>query len=187
MTCDQLQYSGPHPLPALVERVIPKLETDGVMAREADIVVGSSAQQLIMLAVQVVSTLSGNSKLTIGVEEPGYPTIFDSFERLGHQLVGIEIDAHGAIPASLENALNSRSASGAANSPSTQSDRGLMVAGANVGTLEFNRGSSRGRGLRGRPFRRNLHYPSRLALFRPTDRRSRHLHPFLFQIHWPGF
>jgi GntR family transcriptional regulator / MocR family aminotransferase len=105
MTCDQLQYSGPHPLSALVERVIPKLETDGVMAREADIVVGSSAQQLIMLAVQVVSTLSGNSKLTIGVEEPGYPTIFDSFERLGHQLVGIEIDAHGAIPASLENAL----------------------------------------------------------------------------------
>jgi DNA-binding transcriptional MocR family regulator len=70
-----------------------------------DIVVGSSAQQLIMLAVQVVATLFGNTKLTIAVEDPGYPTIFDSFERLGHQLVGIEIDAYGAIPGSLENAL----------------------------------------------------------------------------------
>ncbi len=86
-------------------RSIPRLETDGVFARESDIIVGSSAQQLIMLAVQVVCTLSGQTKLIIGVEEPGYPTIFDSFERLGHQLVGIDVDAYGAIPASLENAL----------------------------------------------------------------------------------
>ena len=105
MACEHLQYSGPHPLPALVERVIPRLEMDGIFARETDIVVGSSAQQMIMLAVQVVCALSGNTKLIIAVEEPGYPTIFDSFERLGHQLVGIEVDANGAIPASLENAL----------------------------------------------------------------------------------
>lgn len=105
MACDQLQYSGPQPLPVLVEQVIPKLETDGVLVRETDIVVGTSAQQLIMLAVQVICTLSGTAKLTIAVEEPGYPTIFDSFERLGHQLVGIDVDANGAIPASLEKAL----------------------------------------------------------------------------------
>jgi GntR family transcriptional regulator/MocR family aminotransferase len=105
LTRDHLQYSGPHPIPSLVERVIPRLETDGVFARETDLVVGSSAQQLIMLAVQVLCTLRGTTKLVIGVEEPGYPTIFDSFERLGHQLVGIEVDANGAIPGSLENAL----------------------------------------------------------------------------------
>jgi DNA-binding transcriptional MocR family regulator len=105
MARDQLQYSGPHPMPALVERVIPRLEADGIVARESEIVVGSSAQQLIMLAIEVITTLSGCAKLTIAVEEPGYPTIFDSFERLGHQLVGIEVDAYGAVPASLEKAL----------------------------------------------------------------------------------
>ncbi|HEY6842227.1 MAG TPA: PLP-dependent aminotransferase family protein [Chthoniobacterales bacterium] len=105
MDCEQLQYAGPHPVPLLVEQVVPRLEADGVFARESDIIVGSSAQQLIMLALQVVCTLSGQTKLIIGVEEPGYPTIFDSFERLGHQLVGIDVDAYGAIPASLENAL----------------------------------------------------------------------------------
>jgi GntR family transcriptional regulator/MocR family aminotransferase len=107
MARDHLQYSGPHPIPTLMERVIPRLEADGVFARETDLVVGSSAQQLIMLTVQVLCTLCGTNRLTIGVEEPGYPTIFDSFERLGHQLVGIEVDANGAIPASLENALAS--------------------------------------------------------------------------------
>jgi GntR family transcriptional regulator/MocR family aminotransferase len=106
MTRDQLQYSGPHPLNSLIEPLIPRLEADGIPARETDIVVGSSAQQLIMLALRVVCALSGSARLTIGVEEPGYPTIFDSFERLGHQLVGIEVDAQGAVPASLEHALS---------------------------------------------------------------------------------
>jgi DNA-binding transcriptional MocR family regulator len=101
----ELQYAGPEPVESLVKELLPRLALDNVPARAADLVVGSSAQHLMVLTLQVLSAASANSEVTIAVENPGYPTIFDTYERAGYRLVGIEIDAFGAIPASLDSAL----------------------------------------------------------------------------------
>jgi DNA-binding transcriptional MocR family regulator len=101
-----LQYAGPEPLESLVKELLPRLALDNVPARAADLVVGSSAQQLMVLAVQVLAAASAHSEVTVAVENPGYPTIFDTYERAGHRLVGIEVDAFGAVPASLDAALS---------------------------------------------------------------------------------
>jgi GntR family transcriptional regulator/MocR family aminotransferase len=100
-----LQYAGPEPLASLVQQLLPRLTLDGVPAHAGDLIVGSSAQQLMVLAVQVVAALDGRGGIVIAVEEPGYPTAFDTFERLGHRLVGFEVDEQGAIPTSLDAAL----------------------------------------------------------------------------------
>ncbi|HEY0793903.1 MAG TPA: PLP-dependent aminotransferase family protein [Chthoniobacterales bacterium] len=107
MTYDGLQYAGPYPIAPLAKQVVLGLEREGVVVKESDIAVGSSAQQLIMLSLRVISTVLGKVKLTVAVEEPGYATIFDSLGRLGHRLVGMKMDDQGALPASLEEALAS--------------------------------------------------------------------------------
>lgn len=106
VTARDLQYTGSAPLPMLADALLPRLERDLIPAAAADLLIGSSAQQLMMLALQITSVLNQNLKLLVGVEEPGYPTLFDSYERKGHQLVGIEVDAQGAVPSSVEAALN---------------------------------------------------------------------------------
>ena len=100
-----LQYGGPTPVPALSQQLLRKLEQDKIAAIPADLVIGSSAQQLMFLAVQIASERFQEAQLLVGVEEPGYPTLFDTYERLGHQLIGIEVDDEGAVPASVDNAL----------------------------------------------------------------------------------
>jgi GntR family transcriptional regulator / MocR family aminotransferase len=100
-----LQYAGPEPVESLVKELLPRLASDNVPAQPADIVVGSSAQQLMVLTLQVLAAASAHSEMTVVVENPGYPTIFDTYERAGHRLVGIEVDAFGAVPASLDAAL----------------------------------------------------------------------------------
>jgi DNA-binding transcriptional MocR family regulator len=100
-----LQYAGPEPVESLVRELLPRLALDNVPAQPADIVVGTSAQQLMVLTLQMLAAASTNSETTVVVENPGYPTIFDTYERGGHRLVGIEVDAFGAVPASLDAAL----------------------------------------------------------------------------------
>lgn len=101
----ELQYAGPEPVEELVKELLPRLASDNVPARSVDLVVGSSAQQLMVLTLQVLSSASAHSEVTVAVENPGYPTIFDTYERAGHRLVGIEVDEFGAVPASLDAAL----------------------------------------------------------------------------------
>ena len=60
----------------------------------------------MVLALQVLAATSDTSRLLVGVEEPGYPTIFDTYERLGCGLLGIEVDEVGATPQSLDAALS---------------------------------------------------------------------------------
>jgi len=103
---DDLQYAAPEPLDVLVQELMPRLRADGVPAREQDLVVGSSAQQLMVLTLQIASSLSNRPETVIAVEEPGYPTAFDTFERSGYRLVGFEVDEQGAMPASLDVALS---------------------------------------------------------------------------------
>jgi GntR family transcriptional regulator/MocR family aminotransferase len=100
-----LQYAGPDPIEPLARVVVSLLAADGIVATGADLVVGSSAQQFMVLALHVLAAMSDTAKLLVAVEEPGYPTIFDTYERLGYGLVSIELDEQGAVPASLDAAL----------------------------------------------------------------------------------
>ncbi|MGH2559635.1 MAG: PLP-dependent aminotransferase family protein [Thermomicrobiales bacterium] len=103
-----LQYTGPEPIPALTAAVLPRLAADEVVAESSDLIVGSSAQQVMMLSLEVMAELAGPATAKhpiVAVEEPGYPTIFDAYERAGCRLVGVDVDEHGANPASVEAAL----------------------------------------------------------------------------------
>lgn len=104
-THDQLQYAGAETVVALARTLLPQLAADGVNAGEGDLVVGSSAQQFMTLAMQIAASRQESGDLMIAVEEPGYPTIFDTYERAGYSLIGVEVDRFGAVPASLEAAL----------------------------------------------------------------------------------
>jgi GntR family transcriptional regulator/MocR family aminotransferase len=103
---DNLQYSGPVLLPALAHQIRPRLEADGILTNESDIVVGSSAQQWIVLAVQIAARLVGQKQPLVAVEEPGYATIFDALEYQGCRLIGMEVDQNGVLPSSLAQALS---------------------------------------------------------------------------------
>jgi DNA-binding transcriptional MocR family regulator len=105
LTYDGLQYAGPYPLNFLAEKVTAVLQADSVDVLSRDIVVGTSTQQLIMLGLNVASRINGSARLVVALEEPGYPTILDSLERMGHQLIGLTIDEQGVCPASLEKAI----------------------------------------------------------------------------------
>jgi GntR family transcriptional regulator/MocR family aminotransferase len=106
VTQADLQYATVEPVDTLARELLPRLEKDGVPARRTDLVVGSSAQQLMALSMQVIASIHGSSEIAVVVEEPGYPTIYDTFERAGYRLVGVEVDTWGAVPASLEAALS---------------------------------------------------------------------------------
>lgn len=99
-----LQYGTSDPVDSLADAVLPRLEADGIPARPGDLVVGSSAQQFLVLVMQIVGELQ-QQNLLIAVEEPGYATIFDTFERQGYELVGVAVDQYGAVPAALDQAL----------------------------------------------------------------------------------
>lgn len=100
-----LQYVAAETLPRLTSVVLPRLTADSIDAEPDNLLVGSSAQQLMMLAFEVMAATAGNGTPMVAVEEPGYPTIFDSFERAGAQLIGFDVDRFGAKPDSLEQAL----------------------------------------------------------------------------------
>ena len=59
----------------------------------------------MVLALQVLEIATASPKLVVAVEEPGYPTIFDTYERAGYSLIGVDVDVHGAVPRSLDAAL----------------------------------------------------------------------------------
>lgn len=101
-----LQYASPEPVASLIREILPRLNGDGVAAQESDLIVASSAQQFMVLAMQIVAAMSGRSEIVVAVEEPGYPTIFDAYERAGCKLVGVDVDEQGALPQSLDAALS---------------------------------------------------------------------------------
>lgn len=100
-----LQYAGPEPIQSLAQVLAPRLMADNILVRETDLVIGSSAQQLMGLTLAVAAALFRRSPFVVAVEEPGYQTAYDTIERAGYRLVGVEVDEHGAIPASLDTAL----------------------------------------------------------------------------------
>ncbi len=100
----ELQYGGPEPVDALVRALVPRLTADSIPCRDSDLLIGSSAQQLMVLTFEVACALTPSSTPRIAMEQPGYPTGLDTFERLC-QIVGISVDEYGAIPSSVEAAL----------------------------------------------------------------------------------
>lgn len=100
-----LQYTGPEPHPDLVRALLPHFERDGVPVGPDDIVVMSATRQLLTLALRVAPTLVESRELVVAVEEPGHYTMFDTIESLGHRLIGVDVDAEGAVPESLDSAL----------------------------------------------------------------------------------
>jgi GntR family transcriptional regulator/MocR family aminotransferase len=105
VTSADLQYAGTEPIQPLADILVPILESDSIPARTQDLIIGSSAQQFFALIYEVVSMKSEKSTLLVAVEEPGYPTVMDTLERAGGQLLGIAVDRFGAVPASLDVAL----------------------------------------------------------------------------------
>lgn len=100
-----LQYAGPEALEALAVPLIRLLDATGIPARIDDLLMGSSAQQWMMLSLEIATSLGGSDGVIVAVEEPGYPTILDAYERSGARLVGIAVDEHGAVPGSLDAAF----------------------------------------------------------------------------------
>ena len=105
VTARDLQYAGPEPIQPLAEILVKTFESDSIPARAQDIVIGSSAQQFFALIQEVVTARSESSRITIAVEEPGYPTLLDTLERAGAQLLGVAVDRFGVTPTSLDAAL----------------------------------------------------------------------------------
>lgn len=101
-----LQYASPDPADALTRALGPRLERDGIATAGVELVVGSSAQQLMVLSLSVASALWPAAPRTVAVEEPGYQTVFDAFERMGYRLVGMSVDDEGVVPDTLRRALS---------------------------------------------------------------------------------
>lgn len=105
VAADELQYASPEPIPALRRAVAPRLERDGLSPSAHEMVVGSSAQQLMVMALSIAGRLMPDRPRIVAVEEPGYQTVFDAFEYLGFRLVGVSLDENGVLPKALDRAL----------------------------------------------------------------------------------
>jgi DNA-binding transcriptional MocR family regulator len=100
-----LQYKTVDPISGLSEVVRRRLTADNIPVQEADLLVGTSAQQFMNLATKVISRFAGVRELVVAVEQPGYYTIFDAWDHAGVRMIGVETDGHGASPESLECAI----------------------------------------------------------------------------------
>jgi len=102
---EDFQYASPAPEEALRAVLEPRLARDGISIAGTETVVGTSAQQLMMLSASIAADVTPGRPKIIAVEEPGYQTVFDAFEHLGFSLLGVDVDDEGAMPDSLDRAL----------------------------------------------------------------------------------
>lgn len=102
---EDLQYASPRPLPELREALLPRLIRDRIPVDGTEMVVGTSAQQLMVMSLLMAGRLMPDRPRIVAVEEPGYQTVFDAFEHIGFRLVGMNVDDQGATPESLDAAL----------------------------------------------------------------------------------
>jgi len=106
VTCHDLQYKTADPIDELASVLPPRLSKDGIPVDGADLVVGTSTQQFLVLVPDVVGRLQGAGKAVFAVEHPGYYTIFDAWDRAGVRMIGVETDEEGVRPESLESAIS---------------------------------------------------------------------------------
>jgi GntR family transcriptional regulator/MocR family aminotransferase len=136
-----LQYGTPEPVGELADAVADRLARDGIEVGPRQIAVGASALQLIELALRAAVRRAGWRDPLVAVEQPGYATVLDAVDRLGWPMVGVAIDAEGAVPESLAAALRagariviltprSLNPTGASWSPARRSALAAVLAGA---------------------------------------------------------
>lgn len=100
-----LQYKTVDPIDSLKDVLTRHLIADSIPANSGDLLVGTSAQQFMMLATNVIGRLGGLPEPVIAVEQPGYYTIFDAWDHAGVRMIGVETDGNGALPESVESAI----------------------------------------------------------------------------------
>jgi GntR family transcriptional regulator/MocR family aminotransferase len=105
VTNRDLQYKTADSIEALTEILPARLSAYGIPVKAEDLLVGTSAQQFMILATDVISRLRGPQEPVVAVEQPGYYTIFDAWDHAGVRMIGIETDEDGALPESLERAI----------------------------------------------------------------------------------
>jgi GntR family transcriptional regulator/MocR family aminotransferase len=105
ITNADLQYKNVEPIEQLSTVLPARLRADGIPVNPGDLVIGTSAQQMIGLATDVISRLDGRSEPVFAVEQPGYYTIFDTWDNAGIRMIGVDSDQYGARPDSLESAI----------------------------------------------------------------------------------
>ncbi|MFC7548678.1 PLP-dependent aminotransferase family protein [Plantactinospora sp. GCM10030261] len=106
LSAADLQYpTHLDPDPVLVEQLLPRLRRDDIEAGPDDILVASSTQQVLALVTELLRAEGGREQVIAAVEEPGYQTAMDTFERGGLALVGMAMDAEGVRPEALEEAI----------------------------------------------------------------------------------
>jgi GntR family transcriptional regulator/MocR family aminotransferase len=91
--------------PVLAGPALEVLERDGVPATADQLLVMGSSQQFLQLFAQVLVQDADGEPPVVAVEEPGYQTAMDTFERAGCVLVGVSVDEQGTDPAALDAAL----------------------------------------------------------------------------------
>lgn len=100
-----LQYAGPEVLDVLAAPLVSVMERAGINVSADDLLIGSSAQQWMMLSLEAMVRVCGSDRPIVAVEEPGYPTIMDAYERAGARLIPVAVDRQGAVPESLDAAF----------------------------------------------------------------------------------
>lgn len=105
VTNADLQYKNVEPIEQLASILPARLSAEGIPVRNGDLVVGASAQQFIGLATDVARRLAEHREVVFAVEQPGYYTIFDTWDYAGVRMIGVESDQYGARPESLEAAI----------------------------------------------------------------------------------
>jgi GntR family transcriptional regulator / MocR family aminotransferase len=105
VTHRDLQYKTAEAIDGLESILRQRLCADGIPVKSGDLVVGTSSQQFMALTTDVVRRLGGSREVIAAVEQPGYATIFDTWDRAGVRMVGIETDEYGVRPESLEAAI----------------------------------------------------------------------------------
>ena len=100
-----LQYKTVDAISVLSEVLRGRLVADNIPLKVADLLVGTSAQQFMNLATNVIRRIGGVREPVVAVEQPGYYTIFDAWDHAGIRMIGVETDGNGAVPESLESAI----------------------------------------------------------------------------------
>jgi DNA-binding transcriptional MocR family regulator len=102
-----LQYAATDIVDVLAAPLLRLLAQSDIAADSDHLLVGASAQQWMMLALETAGRLGGTDHPVVAVEEPGYPSIMDAYERAGARLLPVAVDECGAVPESLDAALRS--------------------------------------------------------------------------------
>jgi DNA-binding transcriptional MocR family regulator len=105
LTGRDLQYQTADPIEELTAILPARLDRDGIPVEAADLIIGTSAHQMIGLAAEVVSRLNNSGGAVFAVEQPGYSTIFDTWDRVSVRMIGFEMNEDGGSLESLESAI----------------------------------------------------------------------------------